>query len=35
MFRFRIKAHLINSLIKYDLLTHNGGRLTSRAVLGA
>ena len=35
MFRLRIRAFLINFLIKYDLATHNGDRPTSWAVLDA
>ena len=35
MFRLRIRALLINSLIKYSLATHNGGQPTSQWVLGA
>ena len=35
MFRLRIRALLITSLFKYGLATHNEGRLTSRAVMGA
>ena len=35
MFKLRIGALLINSLIKYDLVIHNGGRPTSWAALGA
>ena len=35
MFKLRIMAILINSLIKYGLATYNGGWPTSQAILGA
>ena len=34
MFRLRIRV-LVNFLIKYGLVTHNGSRLTNQDVLGA